>query len=93
MGTISQNFFPVYIFSPTHPLQQARVVRYKSVFLFERLTLEKDAVRTENERTAARLEALLVQSYVRLGYTLIRVPVMPVPHRAAFILGHVGGGH
>jgi predicted ATPase len=86
-------YFELEGLDPTHPLQQARVVRYKSVFLFERLTLEKDAVRTENERTAARLEALLVQSYVRLGYTLIRVPVMPVPHRAAFILGHVRGGH
>jgi predicted ATPase len=85
-------YFELEGLDPTHPLLQARVVRYKSVFLFERVILEKDAVRTEDELTAARLEALLEKSYMRLGYDPIRVPVMPVPRRAEFILERVQGG-
>ncbi len=85
-------YFELEGLDPSLPLQQARLVRYRSVFLFERVILEKDAVRTEDEPTAARLEALLEQSYMRLGYNLIRVPVMPVPCRAEFILERVLSG-
>lgn len=81
-------YFKIEGLDPAHPLSLSQEVRYKSVFLFERLAFEKDAVRSESHETAARLEALLQESYARLGYALVRVPVMPVDQRTAFILAH-----
>lgn len=85
-------YFQIEGLDPAQPLLHSRAVRYKSIFLFERLAFEKDAVRSESCETAGRLEALLVEGYSRLGYTLVRVPVMPVARRADFILAHVCAG-
>ena len=62
----------------------SRRMRYAGVFLLERLGFEKDPVRAENDRAAARLESLLAAAYQELGYTPVPVPVWPV--RADFIL-------
>lgn len=67
----------------------SRRVRYAGVFLLERLALEKDPVRIEDDRDAARLEALLDEAYRRLGYTPVRVPVRPVQRRTDRILALV----
>ena len=54
----------------------------------EKLLFEKDAVRTEGRRLAGRIEALLEACYSNLGYTTIRVPVMPIDQRADFVMHH-----
>jgi predicted ATPase len=56
------------------------------VFLFERLTLEKDPVRSENQALAIRIEGLLAKSYAMLGYEIIRVPLLTVAQRINFVL-------
>ena len=64
----------------------SRRVRYAGVFLLERLRLDADPVRIEDDRAAARLEGLIAEVYRRLGYTPIRVPRWPVPQRVDHIL-------
>ena len=72
---------------PAHePMRLSRSTRYARIFLFERLDFEKDNVRAEDEALAARLEMLLAEAYVQLGYEVIRVPVMDIHRRAAFVL-------
>jgi predicted ATPase len=71
---------------PEEPRQQSRRVRYSRVFLFERIEFMRDSVRTEDARTAARIERLIEEAYTDLDYTIVWVPVMPVRQRADFVL-------
>lgn len=70
-------------------LKYCRHVRYRGIFLFDRLKFRADAVRTEDEELAGRIEGLLEKCYRQLGYPIIRVPVMPVERRMEWILGQV----
>jgi predicted ATPase len=74
---------------PEEPLVKSRTYQYKKIFLFERLLFEKDRVRSENENMAAELEILLVESYRMLGYSPVRVPLLPVGERVDFILKRI----
>lgn len=75
--------------APEEPVMQSALFRYKTVFLLERLHFEKDRVRTETEESVARIEALLERCYREMGYAPVRVPVMSIDGRAAFILNHL----
>ena len=59
---------------------------YRHVFIFNRLSLVKDGVRTESDTLAHQIDLSLEQDYRDLGYNPIRVPVMPIAERADFIL-------
>lgn len=60
--------------------------RYGSVLLFDRLPLEADHVRTEDEATSNFIDHWLELDYQALGYDVIRVPVMSVENRVEFVL-------
>jgi predicted ATPase len=60
--------------------------QYRAVFIFDRLPLVRDSVRTENEAVADKIDKMLEVDYTSVGYTPIRVPVMPVAERADYIL-------
>jgi predicted ATPase len=62
----------------------------RAVFLFARLPLETDAVRIEDEDTAARMAHDHAADYAALGHSVIHVPIMPVDDRIRFILDHLG---
>lgn len=72
--------------SPDEPMGESRIVRYKKIFLFERLGFEKDTVRRESEPAAQALEQLLTESYQELGYEIVRVPLVSVKARTRFVL-------
>ena len=74
---------------PGEPIEKSRTYQYKKIFLFERLLFEKDQVRSENENMAAKLEMLLMESYRMLGYSPVRVPLLPVGERVDFILKRI----
>jgi predicted ATPase len=76
-------------FDITEPLASSRLFQYRKIFLFERLLFKKDAVRSENDVIAADLERLIAESYEMLGFSVIRVPVMPVAKRTEFVLRHL----
>lgn len=75
---------------PKEAIAASRHFRYRAVFLFERLPLVKDDVRTEDTAQAVEIESQLIEAYTSLGYELIRVPVLPITARADFILGKLG---
>jgi predicted ATPase len=75
--------------NPDDPIQKSGLWRYKNVFFFERITFEKDAVRSEDDRIATALDSLLKKSYQMLGYEIISVPLMTVEERIDFILTRI----
>ena len=75
--------------NPNEPVKKSNLVRYKKIFLFERLEFEKDRVRSEDEVKAAELELLLMDVYQMLGYNIVHVPVLSVQERTDFILLHL----
>ncbi len=74
---------------PSEPRRQSTRIRYQQVFLFERLDFVMDPVRSEDAQTADRIERLIESVYRSLGYTMVRVPVLPVPARIEFLLARL----
>jgi predicted ATPase len=72
--------------SPDEPIKKSKQTRYKKIFLFERLRFEKDDVRLENDKIAAKLNRILKESYQMLGYEIISVPLLSINDRVDFIL-------
>ncbi len=75
--------------NPDEPVKKSKLVRYKKIFLFERLEFEKDRVRSEDEVKTAELELLLEKAYQMLGYNIVYVPVLSIQKRTDFILEHL----
>jgi predicted ATPase len=71
---------------PAEPQRQSLRVRYRRVFLFERMAFRKDSVRSEDPETAEQIERLIEGAYTDLGYAIVRVPFMAVAERADFLL-------
>lgn len=59
--------------------------RYRGVFIMNRLPVERDYARTEDDRRADQIDQLLDLTHQAMGYDVIRVPIMPVSQRAEFI--------
>lgn len=74
---------------PREPICESRKVRYKKIFFCERLELENDIVRVEDDAKVDRLQHLLKESYEMLGYTLLQVPRGPVNDRMRILLEHI----
>jgi predicted ATPase len=74
---------------PAEPRQKSRAVRYRKIFLFERLAFLTDPVRSEDEKIAVRLDRLIEESYQSLGYKLIHVPLATVRERTEFVLARL----
>ena len=66
--------------------------RYASVFLLDRFPFQPDGVRFEDDVTAAFIQQWLPRDYGALGYGVVRVPVLPVEERLAFILDRLAEG-
>jgi predicted ATPase len=79
-------YFKLEGLDPAEPLQCSQNVRYRRIFFFERLDFLTDEVRSEDEKTAARLDDLLVEAYLQMGYNIEIVPVMPVKDRTDLVL-------
>jgi len=70
---------------PKEPEEKSADIRYRKIFLFDRLRVKQDEVRNENEEDSILIERLIEETYVNLGYEIIRVPVLPVVRRTDFI--------
>ncbi|UCH22538.1 MAG: ATP-binding protein [Deltaproteobacteria bacterium] len=79
-------YFTLEGLNSTEPLEKSKTVRYKKVFLLERLVFEKDPARVEDESIATQLDRLIEDSYRMLGYDIGRVPVLSIKDRTDFIL-------
>ncbi len=67
-----------------------RHFRYRAVFIFDRLPLLRDGIRSEDDAVAAEIDRMLQVDYQSLGYAPVRVPVMPIAGRTDFILQALG---
>lgn len=85
----SLTYFRSVGLDPEEIMHLCKINRYAQIFLLERLPIEQDNVRNEDDKTAAELEAQLESDYKILGYEIIRVPIMPVEERVQFILNAI----
>ena len=85
----SMSYFRLKGFDPSEIVQLSGSFRYDRVFLFDRLPLEKDGARVEDERAAAFLDKQLEADYRSLGYNVERVPAMSVEDRVAMLLSEI----
>lgn len=77
--------------NPDSVRAQSRDRAYQTVFLLDQVPFEADYARTENEEKARLINSKLEEAYSSLGYTVIKVPVMPISERVQFILKHING--
>lgn len=71
-------------------LKGVNQVRYQAIFFLESLSnYEKDYARNEDAARSKAIHEALYAEYEALGYSVIRVPVLPISQRVAFILKHV----
>lgn len=67
-----------------------RYFKYRAVFIFDRLPIIRDGIRSEDDTAAAEIDRMLQVDYQSLGYAPVRVPVMTIPERTDFILQTLG---
>ncbi|UCD80732.1 MAG: ATP-binding protein [Desulfobacterales bacterium] len=79
-------YFKLAGLDAAEPLSKSNLSRYRMIFFFERLEFLKDRVRSENEKTADRLNSLIQESYRLLEYEIIPVPAFSIEQRVEFIL-------
>ena len=68
--------------------QEASLIRtYRKVFLLDPLPLfETDYARVESKTQALEIYRALERTYFKLGYSMIKVPVLPISERVKLIL-------
>jgi predicted ATPase len=72
--------------NPNEILADCFTYRYASVFILDRLPIHQDGVRYHDDLSADLIDEWLERDYTALGYNSVRVPVLPVEDRLAFIL-------
>jgi predicted ATPase len=72
--------------NPNEILAECFYHRYASVFILHRLPVQRNGLRTEDDTVAGLLDEWLVRDYIALGYSVVRVPVLPPEERLAFVL-------
>jgi len=72
--------------NPEEPEKESAKIRYRKIFLFDRLRIKHDEVRNENEEDSILIDRLIEETYVNLGYEIMRIPVLPVGRRTVCIL-------
>jgi predicted ATPase len=74
---------------PKEPEEISPGIRYRKIFLFDRLRIKQDEVRNENEEDSIVIDRLIEEAYRNLGYGITRVPVLPLERRVDFVLEHL----
>jgi predicted ATPase len=79
-------FYRVFGLNPNEILAECFQHRYASVFLLDRLPLQLDGARIEDDTYTVLLDEWLVRDYSALGYCVVRVPVLSPQDRLTFVL-------
>jgi predicted ATPase len=72
--------------NPNEILSECFLHRYASVFVFDRLPFQQNGIRSEEHAVGDFLDEWLARDYTALGYSVVRVPVLPPQERLAFVL-------
>jgi predicted ATPase len=79
-------YYRVFGLDPNEFLEECKRFRYVSVFMLERLPLELNGFRYKDNTVQEFTEEWHIQDYQALGYSILRVPVLPPEERLAFVL-------
>jgi len=79
-------FYRSFGLNPNEILAECFHHRYASVFILDRLPLQLDGARIEDDTYTVLLDEWLVRDYSALGYRIVRVPVLSPQERLAFVL-------
>jgi predicted ATPase len=74
---------------PSRVLLAAQTYRYQHVFILDQLPFHQDLVRTENEDALKRIGHEIEVIYTQLGYSPIKIPVVPLRERKSLILNRL----
>jgi predicted ATPase len=84
-------YFRLAGLNPNEILPECFHHRYASVFVLDRLPVQHDGVRTEDDITADLLDEWIPRDYSALGYGVVRIPVLPPEERLAFVIEMLAG--
>lgn len=73
----------------TGELEKISRDRYRKIFFLEKLPPEEDYARVEDTKTRIDIDKLLRQSYVDLGYEVVKIPVLSIKERLKLILSKI----
>lgn len=76
----------VYGLNPNDILAECFRYRYASVFVLDRLPIQGNGLRPEDEALAAFIDEWIRRDYLALRYWVVRVPVLSPQERLAFVL-------
>jgi predicted ATPase len=76
----------VFGLNPNEILAECFHHRYASVFMLDRLPVQQNGFRPEDDALAGLLGEWTARDYSALGYRVVRVPVMSPEERLAFVL-------
>jgi predicted ATPase len=83
----SLSFHRVLGLNPNHLLPDCFYHRYASVFILDRLPLQRETtLGPEDEDSSRFLDEWLVRDYSALGYDVMRVPALEPQERLVFVL-------
>lgn len=82
----SLTFYRANGLNPNEILRDCQIFRYTSVFLLDRLPLQMNGVRAEEDIKLQFIDKWLYRDYAALGYEVLRVPVLPIMQRLNYVL-------
>jgi predicted ATPase len=82
-------YFKLAGIDPKELLSIGQTYGYKAVFVLDPLEFEDDGIRIESEEEVAFLDREFEVDYRLQGFEVVRVPVMPIPERVAFVMDWV----
>lgn len=71
---------------PNKLLKECFQHRYASVFMLDQLLLELNGFRFKENTLTDFLDEWHIRDYHALGYSVVRVPVLPPEERLAFVI-------
>ncbi len=72
--------------NPNEILSECFRHRYASIFVLDRIPIQQDGIRIEDDAIAGLLDEWLARDYYALGYSVMRVPVLSPKERLEFVL-------
>ena len=79
-------WYRVFGLNPNEILLECFHHRYASVFILDRLPLQLNGLRFEDDAYTGFLDEWIARDYSALGYNVVRVPVLAPQERLAFVL-------
>lgn len=82
-------YYQICNLEPREVLKFCKKKQYKKIFLFEQFPFNQDYARVEDDKTIEKLNKLLKESYEKLGYKVVDIPIISVSERVKRILKEI----